>query len=271
MRVRANTIRPRSGRRSCRAPPPRPPVSSTRPPPPGGRGHGRAPDPPRRPPRGRSWPVSSSCPSSSSRGPSCVTRAPPPAPLTGGLLFREGLPAFAGRGRGDPAVAGRDRRTPAARNRPAAVARPDRTAGGRTHPRTAGRQHGVARAARQCRDVQRGAQRAAAATDHYAGASTCGEARAARGARPRGRGVRAPNRDQPHDPHVVAVIEDGARVPGLDRDRSRRRASGDARPDHEGHRRHAVAGAEHDRLSPQQHPRQTRRGAARDPWSSHHA
>ena len=40
--------------------------------------------------------MSSSCPSSSSRGPSCVTRAPPPAPLTGGLLFREGLPAFAG-------------------------------------------------------------------------------------------------------------------------------------------------------------------------------
>ena len=67
------------------------------------------------------------------------------------------------------------------------------------------------------------------------------------------------------DPHLVAVIEDGARVPGLDRDRSRRRASGDARPDHEGHRRHAVAGAEHDRLSPQQHPRQARRGAARDP------
>ena len=52
---------------------------------------------------------------------------------------------------------------------------------------------------------------------------------------------------------------------GLDRDRSRRRASGDARPDHEGHCRHAVAGAEHDRLSPQQHPRQARRGAARDP------
>ena len=54
------------------------------------------------------------------------------------------------------------------------------------------------------------------------------------GARPRGRGVREPDRDQPHDPHLVAVIEDDARVPGLDRDRSRRRASGDARPDHEG-------------------------------------
>ena len=99
----------------------------------------------------------------------------------------------------------------------------------------------------------------------YAGASACGEARAARGARPRGRGVREPDRDQPQDPHLVAVIEDGARVPGLDRDRSRRRASGDARPDHEGHRRHAVAGAEHDRLSPQQHPRQARCGAAREP------
>ena len=90
------------------------------------------------------------------------------------------------------------------------------------------------------RAVQRGAQRAAAATDQYAGAAACGEARAACGARPRGRGVRAPDRDPPHDPHLVAVIEDGARVPGLDRDRSRRRASGDARPDHEGHRRHAT-------------------------------
>ena len=56
----------------------------------------------------------------------------------------------------------------------------------------------------------------------------------------RGRGVREPDRDQPHDPHRVAVIEDGARVPGLDRDRSRRRASGDARLNHEGHRRHAA-------------------------------
>ena len=37
----------------------------------------------------RSWPVSSSCPSSSSRGPSCVTRAPPPAPPTGGRQRRE--------------------------------------------------------------------------------------------------------------------------------------------------------------------------------------
>ena len=52
------------------------------------------------------------------------------------------------RGRGKPAFAGRDRRTPTARNRPAAIARPDRTAGGRTHQRTAGRQHGAARAAR---------------------------------------------------------------------------------------------------------------------------
>ena len=43
------------------------------------------------------------------------------------------------------------------------------------------------------------------------------------------------------------------------------RASGDARHDYEGHRQHAVAGAEHGRLSPQQHPPQARPGAGREP------
>ena len=41
-------------------------------------GRRRAEGPAARVSAGRSWPVSSSCPSSSSRGPSCVTRAPPP-------------------------------------------------------------------------------------------------------------------------------------------------------------------------------------------------
>ena len=56
-------------------------------------GRRRAEGPAARVSAGRSWPVSSSCPSSSSRGPSCVTcappRAPPRAPLTVGLQRRE--------------------------------------------------------------------------------------------------------------------------------------------------------------------------------------
>ena len=52
-------------------------------------GRRRAEGPAARVSAGRSWPVSSSCPSSSSRGPSCVTRAPPRAPLTVGLQLRE--------------------------------------------------------------------------------------------------------------------------------------------------------------------------------------
>ena len=52
-------------------------------------GRRRAEGPAARVSAGRSWPVSSSCPSSSSRGPSCVTRATPRAPLTVGLQLRE--------------------------------------------------------------------------------------------------------------------------------------------------------------------------------------
>ena len=51
-------------------------------------GRRRAEGPAARVSAGRSWPVSSSCPSSS-RGPSCVTRAPPRAPLTVGRPRRD--------------------------------------------------------------------------------------------------------------------------------------------------------------------------------------